>query len=29
VQASRYHPVTDKPRARLVGRVTLGLDIDG
>jgi alkylation response protein AidB-like acyl-CoA dehydrogenase len=29
VQAGRYHPVTDKPRARLVGRVTLGLDIDG
>jgi acyl-CoA dehydrogenase len=29
VQAGRYHPVTDKPRARLVGRVALGLDIDG
>jgi len=29
VQAGRYHPVTDKPRTRLVGRVALGLDIDG
>jgi alkylation response protein AidB-like acyl-CoA dehydrogenase len=29
VQAGRYHPVTDRPRARLVGRVALGLDIDG
>jgi alkylation response protein AidB-like acyl-CoA dehydrogenase len=29
VQAGRYHPMADKPRARLVGRIALGLDIDG
>ena len=29
VQASRYHPLPDKQRARLAGRVLLGLDIDG
>jgi acyl-CoA dehydrogenase len=29
IQASRYHPVQEKPGARFVGRVKLGLDIDG
>jgi len=29
VQAARYHPLPDKPRQRLIGRVALGLDIDG
>jgi alkylation response protein AidB-like acyl-CoA dehydrogenase len=28
-QAARYHPLPDKPRQRVVGRVLLGLDIDG
>ncbi len=29
VQASRYHPLPDRARERLTGRVLLGLDIDG
>ena len=29
VQAARYHPLPDRPRQRLIGRVALGLDIDG
>lgn len=29
VQAGRYHPMPDRPRERLTGRVLLGLDIDG
>ena len=29
VQAGRYHPLPDKARERLTGRVLLGLDIDG
>ena len=29
VQAGRYHPIADRPRERLTGRVLLGLDIDG
>jgi alkylation response protein AidB-like acyl-CoA dehydrogenase len=28
VQGARFHPVTDKPRAHLVGRHMLGLDLD-
>jgi acyl-CoA dehydrogenase len=29
VQASRYHPLQEKPQLRYTGRVALGLDIDG
>jgi acyl-CoA dehydrogenase len=29
IQAARYHPLPEKPQARLTGRVLLGLDIDG
>ena len=29
IQASRYHPLPEKPQTRLTGRVLLGLDIDG
>jgi len=29
VQAARYHPLQEKPQARLAGRLALGLDIDG
>jgi alkylation response protein AidB-like acyl-CoA dehydrogenase len=29
VQAGSYHPMPDRPRERLTGRVLLGLDIDG
>jgi alkylation response protein AidB-like acyl-CoA dehydrogenase len=29
VQASRYHPLPEKPQTRLTGRLLLGLDIDG
>jgi acyl-CoA dehydrogenase len=29
VQAVKYHPVQEKPQARLTGRLALGLDIDG
>lgn len=28
VQAARYHPLQEKPQARLAGRLALGLDID-
>jgi acyl-CoA dehydrogenase len=28
-QAIKYHPLPEKPQARLTGRVVLGLDIDG
>jgi len=29
IQAVKYHPVPEKPQARLTGRIVLGLDIDG
>ena len=29
IQASRYHPLPEKPQTRLVGRLLLELDIDG
>lgn len=29
VQAARYHPLQEKPQARLAARVALGVDIDG
>jgi alkylation response protein AidB-like acyl-CoA dehydrogenase len=29
VQAARYHPLQEKPQARLAGRLALGLGIDG
>ena len=29
VQAVKYHPLPEKPQARLTGRIVLGLDIDG
>lgn len=29
VQAARFHPLPEKPQTRLVGRLMLGLDIDG
>jgi acyl-CoA dehydrogenase len=29
VQASRYHPLQEKPQTRYTGRLLLGLDIDG
>jgi acyl-CoA dehydrogenase len=29
VQASKYHPLPEKPQTRLTGRILLGLDIDG
>jgi acyl-CoA dehydrogenase len=29
IQAARYHPLPEKQQARLTGRVSLGLDIDG
>lgn len=29
VQAARYHPLQEKPQARLAARVALGIDIDG
>lgn len=29
IQASRYHPLPEKPQTRLTGRQLLGLDIDG
>ncbi|OHB27403.1 MAG: acyl-CoA dehydrogenase [Phenylobacterium sp. RIFCSPHIGHO2_01_FULL_69_31] len=29
VQAARYHPLQEKPQARLAGRLALGLPIDG
>jgi alkylation response protein AidB-like acyl-CoA dehydrogenase len=29
IQASRYHPLPEKPQTRLTGRHLLGLDIDG
>jgi acyl-CoA dehydrogenase len=29
IQAVKYHPLPEKPQARLTGRIVLGLDIDG